>query len=96
MVNGHGESRLMVVGVVLDHLGKLQLPDEGLRHGHADQALAVGGHKVDVFRGGKLGGADEVALVFPVRIVRHQNEPALLQILQGFGNGVEFHNRPPC
>ncbi len=64
VVDGHREGRFMVVGVVLHHLWELQPSDKGLRHGHADQSLAVSGHKVDVLRGGEFGGADEIALVF--------------------------------
>ena len=83
----------MVVGVVLHHLGELQLADKGLRHGHTDQALAVGGHEVDVLRGGKLGGADEIAFVFTVGVICDQNDLSLSQILQCFGNGIEIHGK---
>ena len=93
VVNGHREGRFVVVGVVLHHLGELQLADKGLRHGHTDQALAVGGHEVDVLRGGKLGGADEIALVFTVRVVCDQNDLPLSQIFQCLGNGIEIHSK---
>lgn len=45
-------------------------------------ARCMGGHEVDVLRGGKLGGADEIALVFTVRVVCDQNDLPLSQILQ--------------
>ena len=93
VVDGHREGRFVVVGVVLHHLGELQLADKSLRHGHTDQALAVGGHEVDVLRGGKLGGADEIAFVFTVGVICDQNDLSLSQILQCFGNGIEIHGK---
>ena len=57
---------------------------------------AVDGHEVDVLRGGKLGGADEIALVFTVGVVCDQNDLPLSQILQCFGNGIEIHSKTPC
>ena len=96
VVDGHREGRFVVVGVVLHHLGELQLADKSLRHGHTDQALAVGGHEVDVLRGGKLGGADEIAFVFTVGVVCDQNDLPLSQILQCFGNGIEIHGKFSC
>ena len=56
-------------------------------HGHADESAGVGGHEVDVLRGGKLPGADEVGFVFAVRVVRHQDEAAHAQLLQNLGQG---------
>ena len=90
MVDGDGEGRLVVVGVVLDHLGEAKLSDVLLRHGHADEALAVGGHEVDVLGGGELRRADEVALILPIGIVGDQNELALPQVLQGLLDGVKL------
>ena len=88
MVDGDGESGLVVVGVPGDHLGELELLDVPIGHGHADEALAVGGHEVDVLRGGKLCRADEVPLVLPVGVVGAEDHLALAQVLQGLFNGV--------
>ena len=88
MVDGDGEGGLMVVCVPGDHLGELELLDVLIGHGHTDEALAVGGHEVHVLGGGKLGGADEVALIFPVGIVGAEDHAALPQFFQGFLDGV--------
>jgi len=88
VVDGDGESGLVVVGVPGDHLGELELLDVPIGHGHADEALAVGGHEVDVLRGGKLCRADEVPLVLPVGVVGAEDHLALAQVLQGLFNGV--------
>ena len=97
-VDGHGEGRLVVVRVLGDHLGNLQLLHKLRRHGHTDEALAVGGHKVDVFRGGELGRADKVALVLPVRVIGDQNDLARPQVGQGLLHRVELTHipNPPC
>ena len=88
VVDGNGERRFVVVRVVGNHLGQSQPDNVVMAHGHTDQSLCGACHEVDVFRGGELSGADEVALVFPIRIVCHQNALAVPQILQSFFNGV--------
>ena len=80
----------MVVRVVGDHLGNLKLLNIGLGHGHADEAPAVGRHEVYVFRGGKLRRADEVPLIFPVRVVSGQDQPARPQVGKCLVDGVEL------
>ena len=90
MVDGDGEGRLVVVRVLLHHLGQTQLPHIVLGHGHTDQPFAVGGHEVDVLRGGKLRRADEVPFVLSFRVIGDQDQLALSQILQGFRNGIEL------
>ena len=75
------EPNSTVVGVPGDHLGELEAVDVLLRHGHTDQALAVGGHEVDVLCGGELCGTDEVPLVFPVGVVGAEDELAVAQVL---------------
>ena len=46
MVNGDGKSRFMVIGIPADHLRELE-PVYGFPvHGHTDQSLTLGGHKV--------------------------------------------------
>ena len=39
-------------------------------------------HKVYIFGGGKLGSADKIALVFPVRIVRDENNFSMTKFIQ--------------
>ena len=55
--------------LTFDHLLQAQPGGDSVAHGRADEAFGVGGHEVDVLRGGELGGADHVALVLPVRVV---------------------------
>ena len=88
VVDGDGEGGLVVVGVPGDHLGELELPDVLIGHGHADEPLAMGGHEVHVFRGGKLRSANEVPLVLPVGVVGAEDHFALAQVLQGLFDGV--------
>ena len=91
VVDGNGERRFMVVCVVGNHLRQSQPDDVVVAHGHADQSLGSTRHEIDVLRGGKLSGTDEVALVFPIRIVCHQNALAVAQILQRLFDGVIFN-----
>ena len=88
MVDGDGEGGLVVVGVPGDHLGELEFFHILIGHGHADEALAVGGHEVHVLRGGKLCRADEIPLVLPVGVVGAEDHFALAQVLQGLFDGV--------
>ena len=64
----------MRLGVVLGHLGQPQ----GLATlGHereADQAPGVRGHEIDHLGGDLLRGADQVALVLAVLVVRDDDE----------------------
>ena len=63
MVDGDRERGVVVVGVDLYHLLETETECNLLTHRCADQALGVNGHEVDIFRGGELGGTDQVSLV---------------------------------
>ena len=88
VVDGHGEGGLVVVGVVRHHLRQLQLAHVLLAHGHADEALRVACHEVDVLGRGVLRGADEVALVLAVGVVDDEDHLARLERLYRLGDGV--------
>ena len=94
VVDGDGEGSLMVVGVDLHHLLQLEPVGQLLTHGGADKALGMHGHKIDVLCGGKLGGADHVSLIFPVRVVDGDDDAARPQFLQRLFDCTEqfFHN----
>ena len=62
--------------------------------GHADQAAAVGGHEVDDFRRDALGGDGEIAFVFAVLVVDDDDDAAVAQFVDGFGDGNKSHG--PC
>ena len=92
MVNGYGKGCLVVVGIVRYHLRELKPCAQLCAHGHTDKTSAVHCHKIHVFRGGILGGADKIALIFPAFIVCHQYDFSLAQVVQYFFYGVEsFH-----
>ena len=90
VVDGNGEGRFVIICIFTDHLGQTELMGIFDAHRHADQALAVAGHEVHVFCRAVLGGADEVAFVFAVRIIGDDDDMAGLQFFQCFFNGVEF------
>ena len=105
VVNGNSKGCLVVVGIVGYHLGKLKPCTQFRAHGHADKAFAVHCHEIHVFCGCMLGGADKIALIFPVFIVCHQYDFSLAQFVQYFFYGAEsfygvesFHGaiNPPC
>ena len=79
----------MVIAVVRYHLREIKLLAKLPAHGHADKPFAVDCHEVDIFRGGILGGADKIAFIFPVLIIRDQDDPALTQAVQRLLFGVK-------
>ena len=82
MVDGDGKRRLMVIRIVGHHLREPELLDICGRHGHTDQPLGMGGHKIDVPSGCKLGCTDEIAFVLPVGIIYHDDDAPGFEILQ--------------
>ena len=90
VVDGDRECRLVVVRVGGDHLGEPQVVTALAAHGHADEALRVDRHEVDVLGGRELGGADEVALVLPVRVIHTEDEFSRLQVLDRLFDGRKF------
>ena len=89
MVHGYRKCRFVVIAVVCYHLWECKLLAEFPAHGHADKSFAVYRHEIDIFRGGILGGTDKIALIFPVLIIRDQDDPAFAQAVQGFFNRAE-------
>ena len=88
MVDGDGKRRLMVIRIVGHHLREPELLDICGRHGHTDQPLGMGGHKIDVPSGCKLGCTDEIAFVLPVGVVGTQDQVSLPQRLQCVFNRI--------
>ena len=76
----------MVVRVLRDHLREVEAPGEGGGHRHADETARVGRHEVDVLRRRELGGANEVALVLALLVVRHDHDPARPELVENLGN----------
>ena len=84
MVDTDGEGGEVVITIVGTHLRQVELLADLTAHRHANQAFSLRGHEVDVFGGGKLGSANEVALVLAIRVVEHQYTFARLD----GGNGL--------
>ena len=60
-------------GVVRHHRGDVQLIEPLAGHGQADQSPPVGRHEVDGLGGDQLRRHRQVAFVFPVLIVNHDD-----------------------
>jgi hypothetical protein len=70
--------------VLADHQRQFK-PLAGLgQERHAELAAAVSDHEVDDFGRDPLGGGDEIALVFAVLVVDHDDHAALADGLDGF------------
>ena len=85
----------MVIGVIGDHLLEAEPGRPFPRHGHADEALCVGGHEIDVGSGRKLGGADAVAFVLAVLVIGDDDDLAPLQCGDAVFNRIESHLLEP-
>ena len=90
VVDGHGEGRAVIVGIVRDHLPQAQLLGQSRAHRHTYQALAVAGHEVDIGSGGVTGSADQVSLILPVGIVDDHDNLSLAESLGRLLDGIEF------
>ena len=95
MVDGHRKSRFVIICILLYHLWDFQLFHISLRHGHTNQPFAIGRHEVDVFRCGKFRRTDEVPLIFPCGVIRHQNDFARSKIAKSFVNSAELYHCLP-
>ena len=84
IINRHGKCRLMIVRVLRGHRREIQLLHIFLRHRHANEPLPMLCHEVHIFRRRKFRGTDKIAFIFPVRIIRHQNDLPILQIFKCF------------
>ena len=78
----------MVVRVVLHHGRQAEGVRQRARHGRTDQALSIGCHEIDVFRGGEFRRADQVALVFAVRVVNDEHHLARSQVAERLLNQI--------
>lgn len=90
VVNGNGECGAVVVRIVRHHLLESQFVRQFAAHGHADEPFGVGCHEIDVFQRGELRGANQVAFVLAVGVVRHDDDFPGAQVGDGFFDGIEF------
>ncbi len=71
MIDRNGKRRLMIIGIILNHLWNPQLLHIFFRHRHADQPFAVCRHKINIFCRGKLRRAYKIAFVLTILIICH-------------------------
>src|SRR6185503_1589557 len=90
-VNADRERRRLILGVPLRHLRQAKLVATLASEGQADQAPPVQGHEVDGLRRDQLRGANEVALVLAILVVRDDDELAVLQVVDRLFDGAEGH-----
>jgi hypothetical protein len=69
--------------VVADHHRQLELVDERVVHGQADEAAGVGRHEVDRLGRHLLGGEHEVALVLAILVVDEDDHAAGADVGEG-------------
>ncbi len=89
-IHRDGEIGPIHLPVLRHHPLQTELLRALVRDRHADQAAAVHGHEIDRLRRGFLRRHDEVALVLAIRIVGHDHEPALRDVLQDIVDGIEL------
>ena len=98
MVDGNGKCRLVIVRILGHHGRESQFLRDLDAHGRADEALGLTCHEIDVFLGGKFRRTDHIALIFPVRIVGHQDDFSGAEVLQRLLYRIVliFHIYLPC
>ncbi len=89
VIDGHGEGRAHRRIVQRHHGIKLQPPRLFGGHGRAHDAGGVAHHEGHLLRRDLGGGADQVALVFPVVVVNHHHHFAIGHGLDRFFHRVE-------
>ena len=81
-----GESGAHAFPIVPGHHVQVQRVRAFLRHRQADQPAPMPGHEVDVFRRYKVGGDNEVSLIFPVLGIHQDVHPAIAGVLDNLVN----------
>ena len=88
-VHAYGEIGALGFAVLGNHRPEAQPPQLRFDGGNADDAAAVADHHIDFVRRDGGGRHDEIALVFPVLVVGHDDEPAGGDVLNGRFDQVE-------
>ena len=73
------------------HGRQAQLVHPVLGQGQTDQATAVRGHEIDYFRGDFFRGADQIAFVFAVLVINHDDHASVANIGRGCFDGGKRH-----
>ena len=88
-VDADGEIRAMRLPVLAHHRAEGEAFELGFKAGHANDATAVADHHADGL-GGDLGSRhDQIAFIFPIRVVRHDHQPAGGNLLNGGLDRIE-------
>ena len=82
-VDAHGERGGLILGVAIGHLRQAELIATVAGERETDEPAPMQGHEVDHLGRDQLGGANEVALVFAVFVVRDDDDLAVLQVFDG-------------
>ena len=85
-VHRFGEWRSEAGRVLADHEPQLELVGDLRRHRRAQDAAPVLEGEVDLLDRGLLGGEHDVALVFTIRVVDHDDHLAGADAAHGFGH----------
>ena len=76
-INADREGCLIFIGVAMHHQGQLEGIEAFPLHGEANQAPGLGGHEIDLLRGGELGRTDQIPFVFSVFVIHHHHHLAI-------------------
>ena len=88
-IHTHGEGGLVAVGVAIHHQGQIQNVKAFALHGKANQPPGLGGHEVDLFRGGELGPADQIPFVFAIFVVDNDYRFTITNRRKGVSNWIK-------
>lgn len=94
--NADGETGAVRRLIVGHHHRQAQLINNIRAHGQANQAAAVGGHKVDGLRGHHLCRHAEIALVFAVLVVNQNDHLSGFDVLHYLFYRTDCHIMPRC
>ena len=90
MIDRDGKRGSVIIRVIFHHLRQAQFLTHRRTHRHADEPFRIGCHEIHVVFRGKLRRADQIPLIFSVRIVRNDDDFAVAQILYYFLYRVEL------
>ena len=82
------ESCAVVIGVVIDHLRKVEFPAEFSAHRHTDQTFCVSRHEIYVFGSSEPSGAYHIAFIFAVLVIGNEDYLAVPEGIESLLDGV--------
>ena len=93
IVNRYCEFCTMQCGIIRNHWSKIQCKCFFRRHSHTDQSFCLRCHEIDELRSTKLCGTNNIAFIFTIFIIKHDNNFACFQIFDCLLYGIKsvFH-----